>query len=158
MARTPFWTDVLIDQETGSAAADIVSLSQDLTNLQTRGVTIVRTIIDLHMAPTLPGAVTGIQKVSLGIGIASLEAFTSGVVLDANAASEKPPRGWLFRTQCMVIDMPEGVSIVKCVGDFRGKRKLDNGEPFIQIMNDPASGTSFTVTTVGIVRTLMLLD
>ena len=159
MARTPYWQDTLLATVVTTASNVIKDFTPEFDKVATRGLTVVRTIIDISMAPAPPGAVTGTQQVSIGIGVASQEAFAGGVVPDPNVGSERPPRGWIFRTKCMVVDMPEGIpTIVKCVGDFRGKRKVDDGQLFIKIDNDGFQATAFDINVIGIVRTLLLLD
>ena len=157
MARAKFWQDLLVAEVISSSGSSNVSLTQQLDEVQTRGMTVIRTIVDLHVAPAPPGGVTGTQQVSMAIGIVAQEAFAAGVLPDANSGSDRPARGWLWRTHCMVIDMPEGIpEIVHCGGDFRGKRKLDNGELFINMSNNGFQATAFSVNVIGIVRTLLL--
>ena len=157
MARTPFWQDLLVAEVVATSAQTILGLHPQLDSTATRGMTIVRTIIDLAIAPAPPGATIGTQQVSLGIGVAAQEAFATNVVPDPNSGSDRPARGWLWRTKCMVIDMPEGVpNIVKCIGDFRGKRRLDNGEAYIAINNDGFQATAFSINIIGIIRTFLL--
>jgi len=94
----------------------------------------------------------------VAIGVCAVDAFSDSATPDIQVNQDRPPRGWLFRTRCIVMD--DGANPgppVKCMGDMRGKRKLDNGILYLKTRASSFSGTTFSVATGGIIRTLYLL-
>ncbi len=158
MARTPYWRDTLIDKATASSAQSVTSLNGDLTPIDTRGATVIRVIMRLSVIPTaLGGAVSG-QIMTYGIGVVAQDAFAASAVPDPNVDADRPARGWLMRDRCLIIDVAgDPLAPVDCHGDFRGKRKLDNGELVLIVNNDNDQGAGTSITMIGLVRVLYLM-
>ena len=130
----------------------------NLQPVDSRGMTIVRTIITLDLIP--PAAVSdGWQRLSLGIGVFSQEAFAGSVFPDPDVAGDRPPRGWLYRTMRAV---PGAAAMTNAAPvhievDVKGKRKVDDGELAIVFDNDPIDGTAFSIRVIGLVRAVFLM-
>ena len=99
----------------------------------------------------------GVQQLSLGFGVASQDAFLAGALPDPSVEGDEPARGWLYRNQCVAVSALSGIYVQKCMGDFRGMRKVDNGELYLKIDSTALLGTAFTTRIDGIVRCLFLL-
>ncbi len=149
----------MVDANLADASGSLQTLLGALGPINTRGNTVTRMIIDLMMVPTVTNAVTGMQKLSIGIGIASQDAFGVGASALPNPATEadEPARGWLYRGHKLINDDTAQFSIAVVSVDIRAKRKVDNGELYLLMENFTTGGTAFSVTVVGLIRTLMLL-
>ena len=153
MPRNFYWRDTLVDSVLADGGQVIPTLMGDITPTESRGMTIERVILDLQLIPTSLWVAEGTQLIDIGIGVVGQDALTAGAVPDPSVTADRPPRGWLFRTRCLVQDHAAGPApIVLCKGDFRGKRKVDHGE-LVMIADSTAQfGTAFSVTITGIVR------
>ena len=151
------WQDHLIDESTASATQDSSVLLDGDTD-DTKGMTLVRTIIRLDvMAATLAGDSTDQMAVSLGIGMMSSEAIGSQEFPDPDTAGDIPLSGWLWRSRGIVLELPQQ-TLWRIDLDIRSQRKVMYGSPVLVIDNNLKAGTAFTVATVGIIRTLYLLE
>ncbi len=159
MARRAYWEDFVSIGTVAAGANSTIAILPTLDVTATRGVTVARLIVNMWFKPVTTGAAQGAQQISMGIGVVAQEAAAAGVVPDPNVAADRPARGWLFRSVDPVQDSAGDANPMTLVkGDFRGKRKLDNGELLMIIDNDDLDGTSFTVRHCGLIRTLYLLD
>ena len=160
MARPTDWVDTQIDSTISRSGQVNKSLITGLAPEEMRGVTLIRTIISVSVCSSTVAGAWGLQRVDLAIGVTSQEAFAAGVLPDPKTASDKPSRGWVWRTQRLVEQNGASTRIVTHVmADIRGARKIENGELFIVIDNSAAvGGTSFGVAVVGLVRCLMKLS
>jgi len=144
-AGTPFKRDLLANL----AAADVK--------------TAVRIIGEL----SLYGAVTSEseydQLVDIGIGVASVEAFTVGgsSLPQPNVDVQQPPRGWMFAAQghfwqfkAANNEQQRGEQMFRF--DLRASRKVDRGVLYLAITNTNISGSSTSALVVGRVRVLCL--
>ncbi len=159
MARTPYWADNLVDQEQAPAlGSDNEDLMPALSQDERRGLTIVRLLIDLAVTPSPTNGVVGTQTSLMGIGVASFEAFGAGVVPDSNVETDRPARGWLWRSSLVILDDADNVvPSMRVQADVRAKRRVDDGVPFLNMVNQDRTGTAFTIRVTGIVRVLYLL-
>jgi len=159
MARTAQWVDTLVDFSVVSAGQGSASLMGGMTIIQSRGLTATRVILALNLIP--PTSVSdGYQNVDFGIGVVAQEAFGSNILPDSDEATNRSPRGWLYRSQRVVAGAASMVSHAPVfVGaDVRGKRKVDDGELLFIVDSNPIDGTAFTVQCVGLVRVVFLLQ
>ena len=155
MPRPTDWVDTLVNLEVPIAGQTAGSLVTGLFPLNTRGMTVIRTIISLGMFSNTIAGAWGVMRVDLAIGIASQEAFSAGIFPDPNTATEKPPRGWMWRTERLVSQNGAGAPIVVDIeADIRGARKVENGEVYILANNTAQVGTFFQVNVLGLVRQL----
>jgi len=158
MARQPAWEDTLINEAATSGFGDEVDLVGDLSQQDRRGITVVRLVIDLSILPTITSGVIGSQIFDLGIGVASEDAFVAGALPDVNVATDRPPRGWLWKTRVVVTDdTTTTMNPVRVMGDIRAKRRVDAGILFLRTLNTNLSGTAFAVNMAGLIRTVYLL-
>jgi len=157
MARRTVWHDTLFADTVATGAALNRSLMLLVSQNEARGLTLVRTILDIQLTPSIP-LNDGMQMMDIGIGLASRDSFSAGDLPDPGAAADEPIRGWIFRTRCAVMrDATQQVPVTHCVGDFRAMRKIDAGELYAKFDNTTLAGTAFTVFIVGLIRCLFLL-
>ena len=161
MSRT-FWVDTVIDEGVAIAAQGLISLMTGIGAAQSRAdqMTLLRTIIRLDIASTTHDSGEGSSAASIGIGIASQEAFAGGAVPDPNTATDFPQRGWVFRGRWRVFSFQAGVADVHVRAvdkDIKARRKLENGEPYIVFDNVSVEGASQPVSFTGLVRQLWLV-
>jgi len=158
MPRPTDWIDTTLNLELPATAQTIQSLMTGVAPVNMRGMTVIRTLISLEMfSDTIAGAY-GVELMDIGIGIASQEAFVAGVLPDPKTATDKPPRGWMWRTAKLVAQNGTGAPvIVSLEADIRGARKVENGEVYIIADNSPIKGTTFQVNIRGLVRQLYKL-
>ena len=123
-----------------------------------RGMTLIRTIISVSAFSTTVAGAWGVQTVDIGIGVASQEAFAALVLPDPSSPVDKPPRGWIWKTNRIVSQNGAGGQVAYFIeADIRGARKVENGEVYVIVDNNFVTGTSFTVTLRGLIRTLYKL-
>ena len=158
------WIDSHINQTLGSGGGSFaVSLMTGFTASDTRlrRMTLLRTIIGVDVAYTVHDSGEGSQKVSLGIAVATQEAFAAAILPDPNVATDFPRLPWIWRSQYRIWGMPAGAADVftrRLDLDIRSQRKLDNGEAFMNGVNDNQEGVAGAVDVVGIVRMLWLVS
>ena len=158
MPRPTDWIDTLVQIETSAGACAQDSLMTGVAPVNMRGMTVIRTIVALSLFSNTVAGAWGCMRVNLGIGIASQEAFAAGVIPDPNVATDKPARGWLWRSQQMVSQNGAGSPVVfDVVADIRGARKVENGEVYLTVCNTAYVGTQFQVNAVGLIRQLYKL-
>ena len=154
--RATVWADTLFSLTVMNGAQQVSSLHLGVltTNMD---LTVVRTLIHLNISSDNPGFASGLQRVSLGIGVVSEEAFLAGVVPDPNVNTDFPSRGWVWRDQQVVLDelLATGVVPLRDIKeDIASQRKLDKGELVLIVNNDALHGSPFDIIVTGIVRIL----
>ena len=159
MARPTDWVDTIIAPSAfASGLQTNASLVADLTAADLRGTTVVRTLVRLGLASSTVAGAWGVNRIDLAIGICSREAFAAGVFPDPNVGSEKPPRGWLWRTSVLASQNGSGGPIVTdVIADIRGGRKIENGVVYLVVNNSNFVGTTFSILVQGLVRLLIKL-
>ena len=158
MPRRTAWVDTIVDENAATAGQATKSLLGILGQVDTRGTTLIRTIVSLGLWSNTTAGAWGVQRCDIGIGITSQEAFSAGAFPDPKAATDEPPRGWVYRTSKLVTQNGVGTQIVfEVMADIRGARKIENGELFLIMDNTAESGTTFTVNLQGLVRILYKL-
>ncbi len=123
-------------------------------------MTLLRTIIGLDVAYTVHDSGEGSQLMSMGIGIATNEAFTAGSLPLPNLATSFPRLPWIWRAQYRIFgfaaDQPT-IFTRRIDLDIRAKRKLENGIAFINWLNLAKEGVASAVEVTGIIRLLWLV-
>jgi len=156
------WTDNVITQTVAVAGQAVLSLTSELSSAESRFLqkTLLRTIVGLDVGRTVHDSGEGSERVALGIGIVSQEAFTAGVVPDPQTDTDQPVRGWVwrsrYRTFGFAADQP-AVFTRRLDIDLRSMRKLDNGEMFFVADVIAHEGVSGAIDVVGIIRQLWLV-
>ena len=129
------------------------------TTEELEGVTLTRAIGSLSFFSGTVAGAWGKQILDIGIGIASREAVTAGVVPDPNVAADRPPRGWLYRARRVVEQNGAGAPIVLWVPfDIRAQRRMDEADLFLAINSTGSTGTAFTTEAAVLIRFLLLLS
>jgi len=155
VTRQVDWQDTQISLEIASGAQGNTRVDGSVTDVVARRLTAIRTIISMDVFSTSVAGAWGVQECAIGIGVISREAFAAGVLPDPVEATDKPTRGWLWRTTRAVSQNGIGTPIIVHIeGDFRGARKLDAGILLLICNNTVLDGTAFTFRLRGLVRTL----
>jgi len=161
MPRQTQWQDNIINQGFATGAGVFESLVASFTAPDKRGMTLIRTLVRLQAFSNTVAGAYGVQRLNIGIGVASQEAFALGLTAlsDPQTESNEPTRGWTYRTQVLVAQNGVSSPVLSdpVVADVRGMRKLENGELFLTMFNDNVVGTSFTVEVHGLIRCLFKL-
>jgi len=161
MAKT-FWSDTLISSDIAVSSQQHLGLIDQFTKDQLRmgQVTLLRTIIGIDCAAVIHESGAGSSTLSMGIGVASQEAFLAGTLPDPNTATDFPTKGWIFRARGRVFAFPVGAPQVyswRIDRDIRARRILDNGEPYMIFTNDTNEGSTTALRVTGLVRCLWLV-
>ena len=157
--RRTSWEDTIFDADAiaeGSAGVNF-ALDGTLSQADSQGLTLTRCIGDLTFLSGTTAGANGQQRLSLGIGMASREAFTAGVLPDPESETEEPARGWVYRTVLGVTQSVQAQPMVRLQFDIRAQRRLDSGRLWVRVVNLDVGGTGFNILVCGIVRSLFLL-
>jgi len=155
--RDTIWVDTLFNDVLGAGTQQVHSLMGGIDPL-TRGGTLTRTLVCLYAVPSPIGGAAGMQMVNIGVGVASQEAFTAGIVADPQEENDFPQGGWVYRCRHAVIDDPTpGYPTPLIKEDLRAMRKINRGELYLTFVSEAGQGVAFAVRLVGIVRCLVKL-
>jgi len=160
MPRRTMWEDTLLSGTLLTGVAVKQSLVGTLTGPELAGMTLTRMLfrMDLSTADEVLG--TNAQTVDVGVGIASREAFTAGVLPDPDSASDEPPRGWVYRDRVMVPGRQvtsAGRTISQFRADVRAQRKIEEGILWVQINSSVLEGAGISTWFSMLVRCLFLI-
>ena len=155
--RPTDWMDTRVNYSIASNTTGVAQgLSVQLVAADSARATVIRTIVRLFVQSESVAGAWGTQLVEFGIGIASQEAFSALVLPDPNVNTDKPARGWLWRTARMASQNGIGSEVIhEVAADIRGARKIENGELYLASTNEAVLGTAFTVRIIGLIRTLI---
>jgi len=136
----------------------VSSLITEMSSGDRRQSTIIRIILSIALNSTTVAGAWGTQRVDLAIGMASQEAFTAETLPDPVISTDKPSRGWMYRTSKMVSQNVSGGQILFPIEvDLRAARKIEQGILYMIWDNSAVEGTSFTVRLSGLIRVLVKL-
>jgi len=158
------WIDTHISQTVALSTQTPLTLMTGVTVAQSRiqQMTLLRTIIGLNVGRFAHDSGEGSERASLGIGIASQDAFATVGALPAPQTNlDFPTRGWIWRAAYRIYgfaaDQP-AVYDQRIDLDIRSMRKLENGVPFINMVVEALEGTSAAAHVVGLIRQLWLVS
>jgi len=156
------WIDTLPNAVVGSGSQAALDLTAQFTSEETRlsQMTLMRTVLRLDISHTVHDSGEGSQRVGIGLGIESQEAFAAGVHPDPLTVGDFPMRGWVYRGIWRVFGFAAdqaAVDVARVDLDLRSRRKLESGISFIIMQNAAQEGVTGAVTVVGIVRQLWLV-
>ena len=159
MPRRTTWEDTAFAVGIATGAQQLTALDGVLSQADAQGLTLTRMIIDLSCFSSTVAGAWGVQRLALGVGIASREALAASAVPDPNTDTEEPPRGWVWKTTVAIAQNGIGTPVVtaRIMVDNRAKRRLDSGRLYIALNNDAELGTTFAVRIIGNIRALFLL-
>ena len=153
-----FDTNVNLQATDGVQSTPLTLLPADVNARDVPGLTIIRTLVDLSIHPVVPVSVFGGQRVLLGAGIVTADAFLANALPDLNAPSDEPIRGWMFKNARHSFQSENSFQFATMHADIHSQRKLDlDTEVFFTIFNQAVTGTSFTVEVNGLIRLLVKL-
>ena len=156
------WIDTVVQSTIAVGGSTVLSLMTGVSSTQSRfdQMTLLRTIIGLDIGRQVYDSGEGSEIVSLGIGIASQEAFAAQVLADPFTSTDFPTRGWIWRGVYRVFgfaaDQP-AVFTRRIDLDLRSQRKLENGEAYINMQMSSLEGAPSISQVVGLVRQLWLV-
>ena len=137
-----------------------VLLAENVADPEKRGCTIVRMLIGMQFFPASPNAVNGVQRVMIGVGVTSDDAFSAGALPDLETDADFPVQGWMYRDSFNLADIASGGNpglILRVEKDIRAQRKIDRSTPFLVVRTNQVQGTAFAVIESGIIRILYKL-
>jgi len=154
-------TGVAMSLSVGSTASKL-SLVSSIVDTRYNQMTLLRTIIGLDVARFTHDSGEGSEQVSLGIGIASPEAFNTALALsDPEVDADFPTRGWIWRGRYRIYgfaaDQP-AVFNARVDLDLRSMRKLENGIMYFAAQSSTVEGTSSLSRVSGLIRQLWLVS
>ena len=153
---TNFSTDVVVGTQLQQSLMGVVQSDES----RLVGMTLMRTIIRMDIAYTVHDSGEGSQRLSMGIGVASQEAFNAGVLPEPFTDGDFPTRGWIWRATYRLFgfaaDQPAIYNRALDI-DLRSRRKLENGEAYLVADNVNLEGVSSTVRVLGGIRQLWLV-
>ena len=145
------WFDQVVNESTASGTQDTTLLTGGITDIVKKGMTLVRTIIDMTSVLSIAG--TG-GLMHYGIAMVSDEAVASGAFPDADSASDEP--GWIWRVMGRVIASTNLNDISmnsRLVYDIKSRRMFKTQDWDLYLIID-AGTLSDIVNTDGMIRTL----
>ena len=144
--------------DTGALKVDLL---QHAPTIDT--ITVARLLINFEAFITGSVTVSSAQGITVGVGVASSEAFAIGTTAlpDPLLDTEYPPRGWLYAgSKICYLHVVAGVGVAKQDASFqldlRGMRKIDKGKLFLLILNNNFTGGVGTIDVHGRARALCL--
>jgi len=158
--RTTAWEDTFVNQTLVNNARLDQDLLVNVSDADKRGMTVIRTLIHLYFPETAATEVSGVQKLLMGIQLASEDAFAAMAVPDPNNSTEFPIGGWMYRDIVVVSQSSARLHqnpVTEVRLDLRSQRKLDRSEMIFSIENNASGGTAFGVDVVGLIRVLYKL-
>ncbi len=153
------WIDTDPNMTLASGAGSEKSLMTNIGDAQSRieQMTLLRTIIGIDISYLVHDSGEGSQVVSVGVGVTSHEAFAASILADPEVMTDFPSRGWVWRARYRVYgfaaDQPT-IFTRRVDLDIRSRRKLDNGEAFINAFNTANEGVTGSVQITGLIRQL----
>ena len=151
-------TNVNVQAASGSASTALALLPADVLARDIPGLTIVRTLVDLSIHPAVPFSSFGGQRLIIGAGIVTADAFLAGALPDLNAPSEEPIRGWMFKNNRFSFQSENSFQFGDLFLDIHSQRKLDlDTEVYFQVFNEALTGASFAAEVSGLIRLLVKL-
>ena len=159
--RPTTWGDQVFNQSIVSGASLLLDLRGSLIASDTQNSTVTRVILSMSLFQDGFVAVDGRMRASFGAGVASAEAFTLGVtaIPDPDIEGDRPQRGWMWRADYVVMsEIGQRIdSVIRIETDLRSQRKVENGIPYLRLVNTLVEGSSFTVRLTVTIRTLFKL-
>ena len=163
MARPLAWAFTNIEQPLTSGLRVTNNLLAASPESDT--ITAARLLIHLTLKPSLGSQIVGHQKVTMGIGVAAIEAFAvaNSVGIPNSAVSgEVPARGWLW-SDVLEVYHDEGGANVDFVWEFgelradaRASRKVDRGVLYFTMSSTVVQGAGQTINLTGRVAVLCM--
>ena len=160
MASRRLWIDSRIRMTlAGGGTSNDQSLMTGVAAITTRmsQMTLLRTIVGFDIAYSVHDSGEGSQLVSVGMGVASQEAFAVGSFSDSDVDTDFPTRGWIWRAVYRIWGFAADQSTIftrRVDLDLRSMRKLENGEAFFNAHNADEEGVSSPVFISGLIRQL----
>ncbi len=161
--RGRVWVDTHIDDNLAAAGTSLVNLlaAADI-DLQTK--TVIRCLGRLRAIPSVvANASVSAQRISLGIGVISREAFAIGGagVPSPGDLGEFPTGGWLYKEHAILVNQQDSGTVEawefpEFMWDIRAARKVDRGILYLRAQNNDLIAGTTAVKLAGLVRCLLL--
>ena len=162
--RPRSWVDLSVNENLAAGGREVLNiLTASPVDLTT--ITVVRILGRLLVIPSVvANSSVSAQRVTVGIGVAAVEAFDIGVTALPRAADDgdKPPRGWIYKEHGILVNQQDSGTVEawhfpEFKFDVRGMRKVDHGILYITMENLDLLGGTTAVKVVGLLRALCLL-
>ncbi len=161
--RRGTWADRLINILLVSGVQSTpLDLLVDLTDSE--NVTVDRMIVHLSIVPSDESTnEQGNQRIDVGIGVVSSEAFAVATLPDPVQSGDYPIRGWLYRDSYAYMRQNSSTFGVEDYmyptvrADLRASRRVEKGVLMVVFDNLNSFGSAMSVRVLGIIRTHVLL-
>ena len=158
------WIDSIFNDTVTTGVDVIRTLMEGVSETQTRfdQMTLLRTIIGIDCARTVHDSGEGSEALTIGIAIASQDAFAtgSGALPQPNVSASFPAKPWVWRMRYRIFgfaaDQP-AIFTRRIDMDIRSQRKLENGELYVHSNLSAVEGANSGVNLTGAIRTLWLV-
>ncbi len=161
--RATLWVDTIIDSNVTDGGGNVLVDLSTSAVVDRQTFTAIRWIIRLLAVPSvIANATVSTQRVSIGIGVVSRDAFVAGgaAVPSPSVMTEFPTEGWVLRDHGILVNQQDSGTVEawhfpEFRYDIRAARKIGRGVPFLSMGNaDLIAGTT-AVKVAGVIRTLM---
>ena len=145
------WFDTIVNETTTTGEQDFQEVSSGIVADERKGMTLLRTLIDLTSVVISAGS-GGL--ISMGLYMVHTEAAGAVAFPDAN---EQDDQGWIWRSGPRVISATNINDISannRWIFDLKGKRRFPSEDHGIYLLID-ASTLAQSVNTDGLIRMLM---
>ena len=150
--RQAVWFDTIVDFTLAGNGTTLVSLDSNIIQAVKKGLTVVRTIIDLTVQPQ--GTGTG-GTLSAGIAMYHGDAVAAGATPDPEDPNEQGGYLWRWAGSAYVSVLNDRSQATKLVYDIKAKRKFPSEDhELIFIFNQDVG--AFTHNVDGLIRVLCL--
>jgi len=133
-------------------------LLNDLPAGDRAGLTVIRTMVSLHVTVAAQPGAFGTSMILMAEGTIADEAFASAALPDLNDDADYPMRGYIWKTSRLVPfnNITEAPAVADFILDIRSMRKLEQATDLVlYIANFAISGAGATMSISGLIRTLV---
>ena len=150
--RASEWEDTQIN-ETVDADQQFSNLTTSMADDLKKGLTLVRTIIDLTVAQTVAG--TG-ANMAMGIYLAGTDAISALVFADPASSGEQP--GWVWRKNVSSVTSlaNDASQFVHVFADLKAKRRFPGEDYDMVLVLDGLGSAGSPINIDGMIRQLWL--
>ena len=123
------------------------------------GLTLVHTIVNVHIRPVVLFGAIGIQAGDLAIALIEQDAAAASALPDTNFADDQPGRGWIYKARHVIEDHTTAgavMSTVRVQERLKSKRKIGDMELLLLMSNFSIGGTNFSLKYSGFIRQYFL--
>ncbi len=146
--RAVEWFDTIFDQTLPVSTNTVIVLSNGIVDDEKKGMTLIRTLVDLKFTPTTADTAT---RLSVGFFFIEADALAAPALPDPATADEQP--GWFYRWAHVCNIDSTSVSRDRAVADIKAMRKFRAEDYDIVMVAETGAGAPIAVS--GLIRLLV---